>query len=157
MFFIGIVTDKNSENNIKNMMKNNNDGKIIFLNESNVSNFRNVKFDSIILNNTINEISNLKKIMEKSKYILVNYDIHYKNKEINENQSNIITYGYNSKANVTISSATEDEYMIFFQKNLTNSSDITGIQEIRFENKDRNINAYDSMIMTIMNEIYDIN
>ena len=56
MFFIGIITDKNSENNIKNRMINKIDeNEIICLNKENLENFKNVKFDTqnrdSILNN----------------------------------------------------------------------------------------------------------
>ena len=54
MFFIGIITDKNSENNIKNRMINKIDeNEIIFLNKENLENFKNVKFDSIIVNEEV--------------------------------------------------------------------------------------------------------
>ena len=44
MFFIGIITDKNSENNIKDRMINKIDeNEIIFLNKENLENFNNCK------------------------------------------------------------------------------------------------------------------
>ena len=66
MFFIGIITDKNSENNIKNRMINKIDeNEIIFLNKENLENFKNVKFDSIIVNEEVENKYILKKILEK--------------------------------------------------------------------------------------------
>ena len=145
MFFIGIITDKNSENNIKNIMQDKIDeNKIIFLSKENLENFRNVKFDSIIINEEVDNEYALNKILEKSKYIVWNSDIHCKSDNLKKKYSNVITYGYNSKATVTISSVTEENYLIF-------------IQEIKFEKKQNNINAYDGMIMTIMDLIYDKN
>lgn len=157
MFFIGILTDKNSENNIKNIMQNEfNKDEIIFLNKENLGNFRNVKFDSIIINEKIeNENDVLEKILKRSKYIVWNSDIHCKEDEIKNICSNIITYGYNSKANVTISSATDENYLIFIQKNIDGYNKTAGIQEVKFEKETSNINAYDGMIITIMNIIYD--
>ena len=159
MFFIGIITDKNSENNIKNIMHNKlkPDSQIIFLNKDNLSNFKNVTFDSIVVNDDIDEEYSLNKILEKSKYILWNSDIHYKSDKIKNMRSNIITYGYNSKATVTISSATDDNYMIYVQENIGDKNDTEGIQEIKFEKYRNNINAYDGMIVTIMNLIYNKN
>ena len=56
MFFIGIITDKNSENNIKNIMRDKlKENEIIFLNNENLENFRNVKFDSIVVNENIDD------------------------------------------------------------------------------------------------------
>lgn len=154
MFFIGIITDKNSENNIKSMMKDKfRENEIIFLNKDNMSNFRNVKFDSIVVNEKIDDKYTLDRILEKSKYILWNSDIHYKSDKIKNTCSNVITYGYNSKATVTISSATDENYMIFIQENICGNK-AEEIQEIRFEKAKNNINAYDGMIITIMNLIY---
>ena len=156
MFFIGIITDKNSENNIKSMMKDKfKENEIIFLNKDNMSNFRNVKFDSIVVNEKIDDKYTLDRILEKSKYILWNSDIHYKSDKIKNTCSNVITYGYNSKATVTISSATDENYMIFIQENICGNNKAEEIQEIKFEKSKNNINAYDGMIITIMNLIYE--
>ena len=141
MFFIGIITDKNSENNIKNRMINKIDeNEIIFLNKENLENFKNVKFDSIIVNEEVENKYILKKILEKSKYIVWNSDIHCKSENLKNSYSNVITYGYNSKATVTISSATEENYLIFIQENIPMNDKITGIQEVKFEKNENNIN-----------------
>ena len=156
MFFIGIITNKNSENNIKNRMINKIDeNEIIFLNKENLENFKNVKFDSIIVNEEVENKYILKKILEKSKYIVWNSDIHCKSENLKNSYSNVITYGYNSKATVTISSATEENYLIFIQENIPMNDKITGIQEVKFEKNENNINAYDGMIITIMDLMYD--
>ncbi len=158
MFFIGIITNKNSENNIKNRMINKIDeNEIIFLNKENLENFKNVKFDSIIVNEEVENKYILKKILEKSKYIVWNSDIHCKSENLKNSYSNVITYGYNSKATVTISSATEENYLIFIQENIPMNDKITGIQEVKFEKNENNINAYDGMIITIMDLMYDKN
>ena len=158
MFFIGIITDKNSENNIKNIMQDKIDeNKIIFLSKENLENFRNVKFDSIIINEEVDNEYALNKILEKSKYIVWNSDIHCKSENLKKKYSNVITYGYNSKATVTISSVTEENYLIFIQENIPMNDKITGIQEVKFEKNENNINAYDGMIITIMDLMYDKN
>lgn len=156
MFFIGILTDKNSQNNIKNIMKNKilPESKIIFFNKDNVYNFKNVKFDSIVLNEDVEDESPFIKILENSKYILLNSDIHYRSENIKNIQSNVITYGYNSKATVTISSATDENFMFFIQDNICNANKIESIQEIKFVREKNNVNAYDGMIITIMDLLY---
>lgn len=157
MHFIGVVTDKNSENNIKRMVneKINNNNKIIFLTKENLSNFRNVKFDSLILNEKLDENLSLNQIMEKCRYILLNSDIYFKSDKTVKEYQKIITFGYNSKATVTISSATEDNYMIYIQDEISNSNKLDDIQEIKFEKTQSNINAYDGMIITIMDMLYN--
>ncbi|MBQ3408343.1 MAG: hypothetical protein IJH12_03960 [Clostridia bacterium] len=154
MFFIGVITNKNSENNIKNIMKDKlNESQIIFLNENNLENFRNVKFDSIVINNKIDDKYILEKITKKSKYVLYNSDITDKNKMPND-CLNLISYGFNSKANVTISSVEEDNYLLYIQSNINGCNKKFGMQEIRFEKGKNNINVYDGMITTIINLIY---
>lgn len=156
MFFIGIITDKNSENNIKNILKDKlKENEIIFLNNENMENFRNVKFDSIVINNEIGDKYILDKILEKSKYVLYNSDIQLKNENIKNICPNLITYGYNSKAAVTISSVTEDNYLIYIQKNINGNNKTIGMQEVKFEKSKNNINAYDGMITTIIDLIYN--
>ena len=154
MHFIGIITDKNSENNIKNIMKENLEEEMIFLNEKNLDNFKNIKFDSIVINNNIKNNIILDKILSKSKYILYNSDIDLKSDSFKKVNSNVITYGYNSNATVTISSATDESYLIFIQKNIYGYNEIAGVQEIKFEKAKNNINAYDGKKTTIINLIY---
>lgn len=156
MFFIGIITDKNSENNIKNIMKDKlKESEIVFLNNNNLENFRNVKFDSIVINNEIEDKYLLDKILEKSKYVLYNSDIKTKESFSKDIYQNIITYGYNSKAVVTISSVTDESYLIYIQKNIDGYNKSVGIQEIKFEKNKKNINVYDGMITTIIDIIYN--
>ena len=156
MFFIGIITDKNSENNIKNIMKCKLDkNEIIFLNKENLENYRNVVFDSIVINNKIDDKHILDKIIKKSNHVLCNSDIKIDNELSIEVCNKLITYGYNSGAVVTISSVTDDNYLIYVQKNIEGYKKTVGMQEIKFEKNKMNINVYDGMIATIIDIIYN--
>ena len=75
----------------------------------------------------------------------------------NINELEIKAEAEDSKATVTISSATEENYLIFIQENIPMNDKITGIQEVKFEKNENNINAYDGMIITIMDLMYDKN
>lgn len=156
MYFIGIITDKNSENNIKSRLKGNvKSSEIVFLNSGNLDNFRNVKFDSIVLNVNVDNPQSLNRIIENSKHILYNIDV-YKNDAINRSLCNkLITYGYNSKASVTISSATDESFLIYVQTNIEGYNKTIGMQEVRFDRAERNINAYDGMIATAIDIMYN--
>ena len=156
MFFIGIITDKNSENNIKNIMKNRlKESEIVFLNNNNLENFRNVKFDSIVINNEIEDKYILDRILEKSRYVLYNSDIRIKENVSKNMKQEVITYGYNSRAGVTISSVTDENYLIYIQRIIKGYNKTVGMQEIRFDKNKNNINAYDGMITTIIDIIYN--
>lgn len=155
MFFIGIITDKNSENNIKNIMKDKfSDNQIIFLNRANLNNFRNVKFDSVVINNKVEDIYVLDEIIDKSKFILYNSDITNCD-SFSKKCNNQISYGYNSRANVTVSSVTDDNYLLFVQSDINGYKKTTSMQEIRFEKEKSNVNVYDGMITTIIDLIYN--
>lgn len=152
MFFIGIITDKNSENNIKNIMRNKLfDSEIIFLNKENIDNFKNVKFDSIVINNDVDDRLVLDKITKKSRFVLYNSDITNEDNQNKEKKSKFISFGYNSKANVTVSSVGDDEYLLYIQGNVPGYD----MQEVRFNKAQKNINAYDGMITTIIDLIYN--
>ncbi|MBR2704246.1 MAG: hypothetical protein IKE91_02135 [Clostridia bacterium] len=158
MFFIGIITDKNSENNIKNIMKNKLDNnQIIFLNKDNIENFKNVRFDSVVINNRVEDRYVLDKITGKSRFVLYNSDITNEYMQINESDYkkdrgyNLISYGYNSRANVTVSSVGDDEFLLYVQENIPGYD----MQEIKFNKAKMNVNAYDGMITTIINLIYN--
>ena len=158
MYFIGIVTDKNSENNIRNIMKNKLAvNQIIFLNKDNINNFKNVRFDSLVINNKIEDRYALNRIAENSRYVLYNSDITKDAIESNMLKSKenkcfkFISYGYNSRANVTVSSVGDDEYLLFIQGNIPGYD----MQEVIFNKADKNVNAYDGMITTIINLIYN--
>lgn len=156
MYFIGIITDKNSENNIKSRLKDKvKSSEIVFLNTGNLDNFRNVKFDSIVINTNVDNPQSLNRIIENSKHILYNIDI-YKNDKINHSLCDkLITYGYNSNASVTISSATEESFLIYVQTNIEGYNKTIGMQEVRFDRAERNINAYDGMIATTIDIMYN--
>ena len=99
----------------------------------------------------------LNRIAENSRYVLYNSDITKDAIEPNMLRSKenkcfkFISYGYNSRANVTVSSVGDDEYLLFIQGNIPGYD----MQEVRFNKADKNVNAYDGMITTIINLIYN--
>lgn len=156
MYFIGIITDKNSENNIKNRLKNKiKSCEIFFLNSNNMENYKNVKFDSIVVNTEVMNTEILDRIINNSKHILYNIDIN-KNNYINSSIcKNLITYGYSSNAGVTISSATDENYLIYVQTDIVGYNKSVGMQEVRFDRFNENINAYDGIITTAIDIMYN--
>ena len=64
MVFVGIITDIESENNIKQLLNNNNvfsDNNVIFINEKNIDNIKNVHFDTVIINKEFEKYDELNK------------------------------------------------------------------------------------------------
>ena len=117
MFFIGIVTNQKNELYMKKEIskfipKEN----ILFINEKNISNMKNVQFETVIIDSKINNISELRKIVANSKYLLLNADIDINREVINNLNLTVITYGFNNKATFTVSSMEEKTIIICLQR-----------------------------------------
>ncbi|MBO5004747.1 MAG: hypothetical protein J6D03_05810 [Clostridia bacterium] len=159
MIFIGIVTDTKSESYI-NKIRNNNDifnkYHIIFIKEKSIENIKNIKFDTIIINREFNEEDYLNKLIAKTKYLIINEDIDIAISLLKDVNSNIITYGFNSKSTITMSSVTEDSIQICVQRNILSKQNEIEQQEISLA-KDGKSEIYDIMLLISMLLLYDKN
>ncbi len=159
MIFIGIVTNTKSENYIKKIQNNNdifNKYHIIFIKEKSIDNIKNIKFETIIINREFNDEDSLNKLIAKSKYIIVNEDIDMAISLLNDVSSNIITYGFNSKSTITMSSLTEDSILICVQRNILSKQNEIEQQEISLS-KEAETEVYDIMLLISMLLIYNKN
>ena len=149
MFFIGIISEEKNEKYIKEMLKHNiNNSNVIFINEKNIDNIKNVKFKIIVLNKELIN-KNLESILLNAEYLILNSDINVK---LVENLNlKVITYGFNSKATVTASSITEEEMLVCIQRNIVDMyNNKFEPQEINIERNEL-LDIYDNMyIMCII-------
>ena len=116
------------------MLKHNiNNSNVIFINEKNIDNIKNVKFKIIVLNKELIN-KNLEGILLNAEYLILNSDINVK---LVENLNlKVITYGFNSKATVTASSITEEEMLVCIQRNIVDMyNNKFEPQEINIEKK----------------------
>lgn len=159
MIFIGIVTDTKSENYIKRIQNDNdifNKYHIIFIKEKSIDNIKNIKFETIIINRKFNEEQSLNKLIAKSKYLIINEDIDMAISLLNDVSSNIITYGFNSKSTITMSSLTEDSIQICVQRNILSKQNEIEQQEISLS-KEAESEAYDIMLLISILLVYNKN
>lgn len=116
MKFVGMIGKNISLKNINNEKIN-----IIRLDENNIVNVKNIKFQIIIINEDLNEFDNkleyLEKILENTEYIIINSDIYIKMR-IKPFKKKVITYGLNHKATVTISSIKDECVLIDLQREI---------------------------------------
>ena len=116
MKFIGIIGRNISLKNV-----NNDEINAIQINEKNITNVKNIKFQIIIINEDLNNFDNmleyLEKILENTEYIIINSDIFIKMK-IKPFDKKVITYGLNHKATVTISSIKDESVLIDLQREI---------------------------------------
>lgn len=156
MVFVGIITDIESENNIKQLLNNNNvfsDNNVIFINEKNIDNIKNVHFDTVIINKEFEKYDELNKLLNNAKNVVINMDIKIECKKLNIVNSNLITYGFNSKSSITISSVTDDDVLICVQRNIYNNYGEIELQEIKLENNEK-YTIYDLIAILILFLIY---
>ena len=127
MAFIGVIAGKH-DTQIKrvldsNLNSPNKEHTIIIINEKNIDNIKNIRFETILVI-TLEEITKKKEIInelfENTKYLVINADIDIDSLEIINNMKlNVITFGFNQKATVTASSV-EENLMICLQRKIIN-------------------------------------
>ena len=138
MSFIGILSENKVFENIKSKLvelANLKKFNIISINSKSIENIKNISFELIIIDSDWNKIQNkeiLESLSKKSKYILVNTDINKITNEIEAKK--LITYGLNQSAQITVSSITQSDILIFIQKNFkTNKNKIIEVAEKRLK------------------------
>ena len=127
MPLIGIIAKESDSNFIKNeIIKNSKYIKfeIININKKSIENIKNIRFDVIIINDELKDLLNnsyyLEEIIKNTKYLIINSDI-IKNSEILVNsKTNVITYGLNQNATITMSSIRTENILICIQKKIKN-------------------------------------
>ncbi len=163
MSFIGIVGKKKVFENIKNKMTEEIKEELIsfvHINLRSIENIKNIKFEIIIIEDNIEKFKEhndiLQKICTSVQYLIVNTD---KNPEYKKNykQNHIISYGLNQKANVTVSSISESDILIYLQTVIENrEKQLIEIEERKIERKEKNgLQTYEILIIYILFKIFN--
>lgn len=138
MSFIGFCVDKKQENIVEQELKKITPYPAIAINEKSITNIKNVKFETIIINHNVKKLQNkeeFKKIIANAKYIIVNSD-KVDLKILQDLNAISITYGFNGKATVTMSSIEDEELILCLQRNITTlQNKKIEPQEIRIDKK----------------------
>ncbi len=123
MPLIGIIAKKRDIQAIKKELQESNI-KVIEITKKAIENVKNVSFEEIIILEDINlkleEYKYMKEIITKSKYLILNGDIKIKILEEIKVQKpiKVITFGFNSKATITISSIKEEKIIVCLQRDI---------------------------------------
>lgn len=155
MFFIGVITNQKNESYVKRelseRLKNEN---ILFINDKNIYNIKNVKFDVVILDNRINNKCEIRKILSNTKYLILNSDIESDLQIIENLNLTIITYGFNSKSTFTVSSINENSIIICLQRIIFKPNG-SKIEPEEYQLKyDENIEKYAIIFTEIIKKLY---
>ena len=127
MYFIGIFANNLEyeiiKRHVKKMVKRK-DLEIININSRNITNMKNIVFETIVLTCELNLTEEkqeiLNKICNNCKYVIINADIDINIKFKSKNLINYITYGVNPKSTITISSIQDEKAIIYVQRNIKN-------------------------------------
>lgn len=162
MAFIGVVTEPRMElqirQNLKRKFEKINEKKtIILVNKNSVKNLFNIKFDFLIIDkNIFNNNDDLVKIILNSNRIIVNADYDENLEPIKNLKLNVITYGMNSKATLTLSSVNDNEVLLSLQRAIkSHRKELIEPQEIKISGKNLSKNLYMEMILAIFLIIFD--
>ena len=147
MPFIGIIAKESDANFIKNeVIKNAEQTKfeIININNKSIENIKNIRFETVVINDDLTEFFNnskyLEDIIKNSKYLVINSDVIKNLDVLVNNKINIITYGLNQKAMVTMSSIKSENILICVQNKFENSiGQIIEEQEVNVEISKNNL------------------
>ena len=121
MSFIGVMTNAKNETYIVKMLSSNfSNENIIFITDKNINNLKNITFETIIIDKNISNITNMKLIISKAKYVILNADLDINVKVLEDLNLKVISYGFNRKATVTVSSVSEGNIMICMQRSIEN-------------------------------------
>lgn len=162
MSFIGIVANRKCFENVKKQITKkakNEDIILIPINLRSIENIKNIKFETIVVEDNLDKFKNNKEILEKlcqsTRYLIINTDRNPELKEI-EKIDNKITYGLNRKATVTISSISDTDILVYCQKSLqTKEGQKIEIEERRIKKEEKNLlKTYEILIIYTLLKIY---
>ena len=160
MPLIGIVAKKKDIQAIKNELKESN-VEIIEITKQCVKNLKNIKFEEIIFLEDISlnedEYKYMNEMISKAKYIIFNSDIEMKILKQIEIQKPIkfITFGFNSKSTITISSVKDEKVIVCIQRDIEKiNGKILEIQEKEILSKTIK-KIYNYLVVFIIKELHN--
>ena len=163
MPFIGIVGKVNDNNFIKNALVKNattNKFEVININKNSIENIKNIKFDILVINDNIFELLDnskyLEDIIKQATYIIINYDIKNNLPLLKNTKLNIITYGFNAKSTITVSSIKEESILVCVQRNIKKiDGKIIEEQEFNIKVEKNNVKKiYNVLVIFVILGIY---
>ena len=163
MPLIGIIAKKRDIQAIKKELQES-DIKIIEITKEAIRNVKNIVFEEIIILEDIKleieEYKYMNEIISKAKYLIINGDIEIEVlKEINiEKPIKVITFGFNTKATITISSVKEEKIIVCLQRDIEKiDGDIIETQEKEIKiSKENNKKIYNKLAVFIIKELHNL-
>lgn len=154
MSFIGIITNSKNEEYMTQMLSNNFSNNIIFITNENIEYIKNIRFETVVIDAKIKDIKNLKVIVSNARYVILNSDLEINLDVLEDLSLTIISYGFNNKATLTVSSISENNLIICLQRIIKNIFD-EKCEPQEFEVKiHENVDIYAAICVHILLLIY---
>ena len=163
MPLVGIIAKKKDIQAIRKELQNK-EIEFIEITQKSVKNIKNINFEEIIINEDIilteDEYEYMSTILSKVKYLIINgdVDIEILIKIKLESPVKMITYGFNSKSTVTISSVKEDKILVCMQRDIEKSDGkIVETQEKNiYLDEPKNKKVYNKLVIFILSELHNL-
>ena len=163
MPLIVIIAKKRDAHVINKELKER-DIKIIEITKESIKNVKNISFEEIIVLEDIKleseEYKYMNEIMSKTKYLILNGDIKigFLN-EINiEKPIKVITFGFNSKATISISSVNEEKIIVCLQRDIEkmNGKTIESQEKEIKLSRENDKKIYTKLVIFIIEELHNL-
>lgn len=160
MPLVGIIAKKKDIQAIKKEIKEKNI-EIFEITKESIKNIKNIKFEEIVFLQNINleqeEYKYMTEIISKTRYLIINGDIDIdilKNIEIDK-PIKVITFGFNSKSTITVSSVNDEKMIVCLQRDIEKiNGKILEYQEKQILGKD-NKKIYNNLVVFIIEELHN--
>ena len=154
MAFIGVFFDEKLYMMIKNYKWLSKKNNVILIKESNIENMRNITFETVIISNKIKYNETVRKILENATYLLVNADSKIDFQIFIGLDLSIITYGFNPKATVTVSSSESKKLLLCIQRNIITVDNIIIEPQEIFVNLSGKNNVSENIAISTLDILY---
>ena len=163
MPLIGIIAKKREVQIINKELKES-DIKIIEITKESIKNVKNISFEEIIVLEDIKleseEYKYMSEIISKTKYLILNGDIKigFLNEMNIERPIKVITFGFNTKATISISSVKEEKIIVCFQRDIEKlNGEIIESQEKEIKlSKENDKKIYTKLAIFIIKELHNL-
>ena len=160
MSLVGIVAKNKDICEIKKELKNQNI-EIIEITKQSIKNIKHIRFEEIIFLQNINieteEYKYMNEIIANTKFLIFNGDIEIDILSKLEIKKPIktITFGFNSKSTITISSIKDEKIIVYIQRDIENANgEIIEMQEKQIITKDIK-KIYNNIVVFIIKELHN--
>lgn len=163
MPLIGIIAKKREAQLINKELKGK-DIKIIEITKESIKNVKNISFEEIIVLEDIKleseEYKYMNEIMSKTKYLILNGDIKigFLNEIDIEKPIKVITFGFNTKATISISSVKEEKIIVCLQRDIEkmNGKTIESQEKEIKLSRENDKKIYTKLVIFIIEELHNL-